>query len=93
MERVGVRYLRGIASPASSASSASPFVGPTDHASVVLDLEQRARLDVIRNRVVVHALLVGAVYGMLIGLAEMLVRRGVGLEEGVTDRAVVLRFW
>src|SRR4051812_37605077 len=82
MERVGVRYLRGL----HRARRASNI-------EVVLDLEQRARLDVIRDRVVVHAVIVGAVYGALVGLAETLVRRAVGLNEGVTDPAIILRFW
>jgi hypothetical protein len=82
MERAGVRYLHGL----HRARSSKP-------ATVVLDLEQRAQLDVIRDRVVVHALIVGAVYGALVGLAETIVRRSVGLTEGVTDPAVVLRFW
>ena len=82
MERAGVHYLRGLHRARRAGDAA-----------VVLDLAQRARLDVIRDRVVVHAVIVGAVYGALVGLAETLVRRSVGLDEGVTDPAIVLRFW
>jgi hypothetical protein len=82
MERVAVDYLHGLHRARGSRS-----------AQVVLDLEQRAGLDRIRNRAVVHALVIGAVYGALIGLAEMMVRRSVGLADGVTDPAIVLRFW
>ncbi|MEO7097216.1 MAG: hypothetical protein ABI175_28405 [Polyangiales bacterium] len=82
MERVGVRYLRGL-----------HRARRQERADVVLDLGQRARLDQIRNRAVIHALIVGAVYGGLVGVAETIVRRSVGLDEGVTDPAIVMRFW
>jgi hypothetical protein len=81
MERLGVRYLARLVQRQSAATPA------------VLDSAQRAGLESIRRRAVFHALAVGAIYGTLVGVAETYVRRRVGLDDGVTNTAAVVRFW